>query len=512
MAVEGEQELDDFLNFLSAKERRSFQAWNEANVSELGSAYVLAGLPVEVLTISNWKLGIRPDDVTLTNDQIKGVGAALERRRDGDIDHMFLCSDVLAVFHDALTDRSTGRVAIVTTKNIQAFVCENFLGVKITNAQQRVLMCLLAGMSLTESAELDDRSIETRKQQAQQLRHKFNVERTDDLVRIIGAQLTKSVSIMLGGQSALNNEHFNEYCRKFLPREARQTVLISDVGQPIRVVDLGPKDGRPMIALHPIILPDIRTKDVETLDELGIRLLWPLRNGQLGPNDQTLLEDEQIEQALWGIKSIFNTFLVKPATLLCFAASSKVAIRYAKRHPETVSTMCFLGSCVLEGRPESGPRLLARGLMSMLSSRPMLANAAMAFFRERVMNRRNYIKFLRRQFEASKADSLIVGRELAEPNLGERLRFALLSSIPSIRHDFNFQRALEWGRLDANKHRVFFFHGDDDAIHPISLIEGLVSKHPNARLRTVTDAGQLLHHEHLQGILAQLKDELDANS
>lgn len=502
-------DLDDFLEFLPERERRSFESWSERNTSELGSTFLIGGIPVDVVTISGWKLRLHQTQFTIDTDTIRALNSVLQLRQDGDLNHMFLCGKALVVFHDAVTDRSTGRAAMISDQVLDAFIQAHFPSIRLTKAQRRVMACLLGGLSLSEGAETDGRSQETRKQQAQEIRQKFMVDRTEDLVRIVGAQLTRTVSAVLGGQDALNNVHFNEYCQKYLPSAVRRTVLITENGRPLRVLDMGPKDGAPMIGLHPIILPDFRTEDVEALSDIGVRLIWPLRNGQLGPADPTLSEEEQISRAIDDIRLVHSAFLLGSVPLVSFAASSKVAVRYADRFPDTISSLCFLGACVLEGRPQAGPRSLAKGLIAMLTSSPSLANTAMAFFRERVLNKKNFAKFLRRQFEASPPDTEIIERDLSDPIRQERMRFAILNSAPSLRHDFNFQRALEWRRLNTSRDKVYFFHGEEDAIHPVDLIQGLVAKNPDARLVRIAGAGQLLHHEHLKNILSQISTHSD---
>jgi hypothetical protein len=70
-----------------------------------------------------------------------------------------------------------------------------------------------------------------------------------------------------------------------VPAKGLRTLVLQDhAGAPVRVVDAGPRDGRPVIILHPQIFPLIGPADAAPLFRHQIRALWPIRQGALVPD------------------------------------------------------------------------------------------------------------------------------------------------------------------------------------------------------------------------------------
>ncbi|WP_295807915.1 alpha/beta hydrolase [uncultured Nitratireductor sp.] len=492
------------MNFLADQEFDAFDKWHDRYGKRFATNSSLHGYPVPVLQYANWRLLDTECINALDHDLHREIEERIRLRRTGRNEQCILHGDDLLILHDTARDRSTGFVVIVSPDALEWFLAQHFPNARPTPALLRLTACYLGGLSLSEGARLDGKSVETRKSQARELRQRLDLERTEDVQRIVGGQLIAALSAMLTEASVQSHDVFERYRERYLPEAVRCLVLSDSGNKPFRILDMGPKAGTPLIVLHAMILPDIRQKDIALLDELGLRLIWPLRNGLYAPDDPTFSEDEQIRHACHGIDLVRRVFCEEKIHILSLAASSKVAIAYARKNAENIDALFFAAACVLEGRPVSGARRLAKGMLALASRNETLMSATMDYFRRTILTPARFPAFIRGQFQASRADSLIVEAELAGPHGGERFREALIHSIPSARHDFGFQRALDWDLARALGIETHFLHGDDDPIHPLPLIRTLVESFSEAHLHVIEKAGQLLYHDHLRDMLTPI--------
>ncbi|WIY53962.1 hypothetical protein O9Z70_05375 [Devosia sp. YIM 151766] len=496
--------VNDALHHLYQHERDAFDHWLEKDGANIETSCEIDGWRVPVLQYVKWKLASTSSSL---RSDIQNM--LLERGR-GNQNDFILRGSTLFAFIDDRSGRSSGHIVILSPNVIAGCLKSCFPGAKITPALQRVVTCCIAGFSLGEIAKLDRKSNDTLKTQSRELRHQLELETTGDIGRIVSMRLAGVLGAALGTRNAPANDAFYRYVINYLPQEVRSLVLVDNNNQSHRILDMGPKTGTPVIVLHAIVPPDIRPQDIALLNELGLRLLWPLRNGLNAPDDPILSEAQQIEHACRGIELVHQVFCQGRTALLSYAASSKVALAYTEANPEHIEALFFAGACLLEGRPKHGARRLARGLLALASRNQTIMGAAMEYFRRKALTKERFPHFIRRQFRVSEADSAIVEEELSKRFAGQRFREALINSVSSARHDFGFQRALDWEKASGLNVEMHFLHGDNDEIHPLPLIEALVSKLPMAQLHKIEGAGQLLYYDHLRSVLSRIADRLVA--
>ena len=88
------------------------------------------------------------------------------------------------------------------------------------------------------------------------------------------------------------------------------------------------------------------------------------------------------------------------------------------------------------------------------------------------------------------------------------MRFALRTSLTSIRHDFLHQADIGWENASNLEIPMTFHHGTEDRIHPIALIEELSEALPNSRIHRVPGGGQLLYYEFFAPILKEISSTI----
>lgn len=492
----------DALHFLQPPEFDAFFRWSRDEGGR--TATIEAGSQrIRLLKYSGWRIEGRSGDA-IDQEITTEAQCLLDARRRGSLESFALAGDDLLVCREENTDRSSGHIVIISPEAMSWFLRTDFPEAAFSPALLRVLICYIAGLSLGRIAALNGKSVDTIKSQSRELRRRLGLQRTDDIARIVGTRLALSIEKTLDGDLAGRNLEFAYYVRRYLPQGVRSMVLLDEQGRLHRILDMGPKSGVPLICLHPMILSDFRDQDIDLLNELGLRLLWPLRNGLIAPTDPALSEAEQIDHACKGIEIAGRIFVDGKVSILSFNASSKVMLVYASSNPEGVEALFFAGVCIPMERPETSVRRLGRGMISLASRNRALMSAALEYLRRQVFTPDRMEKFLASHFRGRPADMTIVKSELCGKFGSDRLRDALIASIRSAQHDFSFQRTIGWHNARQLKAEMHFFHGMDDVIHPLPQVEALVADILGATLHRLPGAGDLLYHEHLKSILTPI--------
>jgi len=402
-----------------------------------------------------------------------------------------------------LVEGRTAFVARITDADLAAFLGASFPDLRLPGALRHLLRLHLAGIGLKDGARRDGRSVETRKRQSQQLRAAFEADDLATIGRQVAAALVLALDRFVAPPGHGIDRTLQEYVARFMPRGTRLFSLAAQDGTPVPVIDMGPAGGRPILVLHPMALPDIRPAEIAALDRLNLRLVWPLRHGTCAPGAAALPPRDHLAQALSGAQLALGVTCGGRAPVLAFAAASRVGLDLATVAPEAVSALHVAGVCLRDGRPEAGPRRLARGVLALAARNPGLLDPVMEQIVARLRRPGVFEDFLRRQFSDSAADLAVVETDLNGPHGSARFRTVLLESAASARHDFLFQSDLGWDRvppdLDLHLH-----HGGEDRIHPLPLIAALADRLPGARLHVHPQAGQLFHHDHLTRLLERM--------
>ncbi|WP_143100432.1 alpha/beta fold hydrolase [Roseovarius indicus] len=402
---------------------------------------------------------------------------------------------------------TAGFTALLDPDCLSEFLMATFPAASLSPALRRVLVLQMSGIGLKEGARLDNRSVETRKRQAQHLRERFDGADLSTISRKVAAALVLALAAHVNPPRQAVGRTLADYVNRYMPKGVRAYGLTSADGRTSTpVLDMGRPDARPVIVLHPMALPDIRAAEIEACERIGLRLIWPLRHGTLDPGASALTPEAHMEHAVRGAELAITTVAHDRVPVLAFAAASKVGLALARAHPERVSALHVAGACVREGRPETGARRLARGVLALAAQRPMLLDPVLGHLEGRLRRPGALKQLLEAQFSDSPADAAIVARDLHGTYGVDRFSDSLLDSAASARHDFLFQADLGWHRAPADL-AIQLHHGAQDAIHPLPLIEALADSLPNARLHVLPGAGQLVWYEHLHRVLERVAAE-----
>lgn len=493
---------------------------NKENLVDQGLEDILSVLPPGTgdfpLRLFKWRPAIfveaggvlRPEDPSLRDtDAFRVASRFLEDiRAEGMPVAFHIAGHDLLVRVSQHTAGTAGFVAVLDPECFHEFLKTSFPSASVSPALRRVLALQLAGIGLKEGALIDRRSVETRKRQAQHLRGEFDGAALAAVSRKVAAALVLALSAHIHPPRNAVGRALADYVGRYMPEGVRAYGLTSaDARSSTAVLDMGPRDAKPVIVLHPMALPDIRETEIDICESLGLRLIWPLRHGTLDPGASALSPEAHLNHAVGGAALAMTTIAQEKVPVLAFAAASKVGLALARAHGDRVSNLHVASVCVRAGRPESGPRRLARGVLAVASQRPALLDPILAHLEARLRKPGALEQLLESQFSDSPADSAVIARDLGGTYGIDRFADSLLDSAASARHDFLFQADLGWERTPADL-PVHLHHGAQDAIHPLSIVETLYRSLPNAKLNVLPEAGQLIWYEHLHNVLEHVAE------
>lgn len=378
----------------------------------------------------------------------------------------------------------------------------------VTASELRILKQLLCGLNLSEAAAQDAVSHETKRTQFKSLCRKLGARSQNELTSVALTRILLNLSVGNAATVSSGDRLFIELAREFMP-EARAFLLSGAAGADHRFLDIGPVDGRPVVFLHSQILPDLRPDDLAALHRHNIRLIVPLRNGAMASAFDRLDIEAHLDHACEGIDLARSHFCVERADILPCISGSVYGLEYARRYPDRVRTLAFVGACV---KPNTGPATAGRlraGMFALATRHWGLYSRVLEFYGRRIQRPDTLRKLLLNVYRPCLADLAVVKGEYAPPHGGERVRRLFSSSVESLKHDFYHQAHPRWETFPRSRFPTAFFHGTHDFIHSIGDVRDLAQSWGDVPIHPVNGAGQLLYHRHFEPMLAAYRAFLD---
>lgn len=405
----------------------------------------------------------------------------------------------LALVIDGNDERLT-RIMVLSDGAIARALRSILCGAEMTAAEMRLLKQLVCGVDLAEAARADGVSHETKRTQYKSLARKFGARSQGELTVRTLAHLLINPGVFALSDAYANNDLFAALADEFLPH-ARCHVLQGPDKVRHRFIDLGPGDGRPVVFVHPQILPDFRPEDIEVLRARELRLIVPLRHGAMAQGGSALNVSDHLDHACKGIDLARTHFASAQADLLLCISGAAYGIEYARRHPERVASLAFAGAPAIPAADASNKGRFRSGLMRLATSDGALFSRMIDFLGRRINRPDTLRRLLMNYYRPCPADLAMIESEYAAPHGGERLRKQITLSMSSIRQDLHHQVRPHWHDLPKGRFPVTFLHGDKDYFYPIDTVRALADELGGYPVHAIPEAGQLLYYRHFAPLL-----------
>jgi pimeloyl-ACP methyl ester carboxylesterase len=415
--------------------------------------------------------------------------------------------ETAAVLLGPLTDTSdprlgrNGSAIVFRLDAVTQLLALDFPDLPLTQVEQRILFHLLAGLDLRDMAMLDGVGYETRRGQFKALAAKLGISRQIDIVRLLLGRML----VLLGQRPRNDTAHALFFEETGDPRYGggRPFTMLGPDGVQLRAVEVGQRQGTPVIILHPQASPLLSAMETQALEAEGLRTLWPLRDGALAPSATALPLPTQRARSLAAIRTTHEMFCQGPVPLVGLISGAPYAIEAALAMPERFSRLIIVGACHAPSTAGPGPGALRRGLYWIARHSPSFLGVALGLLAAQISRPGAYVRAMRNHHADSPADLAIIEQATRDRQM-DRMQARYCGSLGAIRNDFLFQTIFDWSKLSDVSIPVHFIHGAEDPVHSAKQIAALADTLPHASLDVIPGAGQLLLLQHMLKVIRLL--------
>lgn len=262
--------------------------------------------------------------IEIFNDANEAVQAELETNADG----LYLLP--AGSFSRDNTQNSVPPQNFISDADIVAIFHLRFHNA-ITPAECQVLKSTLCGQSLREMSNDKNVSYETRRNQMSSLRNKSGLKRQTELVLTMSVLLTSTVHSKSTQQTSVE---LPAYLNKFYPNNHRIMNPVLSSGRTLKIIDLGPATGRPMIYMYAAFYPFFPLPHQQkVLEELNIRVLIPLRPGFFELPVSVKNAEERLDNFVADTFEFIDVFNLREAPIFSNENGTMAALKLLQAQP-----------------------------------------------------------------------------------------------------------------------------------------------------------------------------------
>lgn len=365
----------------------------------------------------------------------------------------------------------------------------------LTETEFRLTGMLLAGHDLRAAAEADGVAYDTRRKQLRVVLHKLGIGSQQALVRTVMFALLDRLLRHLAQPQGLGADIL------FLQDSYGDELSVHDLGVTagrLRVVEVGPRHGRPVVFVHPMMLAALPLPEqVDLLHKHNLRVLVPLRSGFHGSDlDVPLTDPVAARMAAYAaaVEQMLDIFGVARAPVISIILGAPWAVSVCKQLGERAEQLLFVGPPVPPHRmPNSVSQSFVRAITSFAWRMPHAVEALVRLHSKLLSSERLMAKGLLHAYRESQVDTDVVQALIDRGWLQKWLRMAVTYSVNGIAADL-LANAVDWdielGQLACPLH---FLTGADDKVGDNGIMAEIAAMHPHATLEVLPDEGQLFY-------------------
>lgn len=380
---------------------------------------------------------------------------------------------------------------------------EDAISIELSEAEFVLFLDLASGCSIEQSASIAHIATSTRRKQLQGCFRKLGVTSQVEMVSLANRLISKLTTLLSEQLTPVTSEW--TFYRRFLPNRVRRGVFEDASHRSVRYLEVGPVSARPVIILHPMMFPHISECDVDLFYELGIRAIWPIRDGCL--NSQKLAAKDWAQhcrQTVSDLHLIHEMFATGPVPIIALVSSGAYATRFALKHPECVERIDYVSTCFSSGKSKSKDAYFGDYLVRNLRNNGRMALVAVQHIAGVVTQKNQLEGTIRRIFRGSDVDQAQITRDFSSPNRAERAKFTVKSSIDSMRFDYLSQLRFSWLSARHVKVHKQFWHGAEDRVHDPDDLSNLAEQVSGKKANIITNMGHLTQGAPLRDAFRQI--------
>lgn len=403
-----------------------------------------------------------------------------------------------------LPNQPHGRKGRLLLFGIEFIACELkklFPTAAITNAERRVLLQTVAGISLKHAAELDTVSYETKKSQLRSVFQKTQLNSQQALSQFLISHLTMEIAAKISRQpsQAESDEMFFYYADNYMGSYVRASVVQESANKRFRILEFGDPSGTPIVCIHHLGIINFSEEELFHLKRNRLRLICPLRHGALGPADEKISSIEHLEHALAGIDLAVSLTGQKQATILSLLSGCLYGIKYADKNSQKVANLIMLGASYKPPVSKNVTSIFKKNLHDLAAEHERTLEVTVSTMLDNVDQPLKLKNVVLESHNNGAADSTTINALFSDNTQVTAMQHRLRHSPNSIVQDLKMQSVKDWTPLAriADKIDIHFIHGTADDLVPLENIQHLIQTHP-AQLHRVEGAGNWIFGDYTE--------------
>ncbi|WP_299685898.1 alpha/beta fold hydrolase [uncultured Tateyamaria sp.] len=414
----------------------------------------------------------------------------------------------------AVSDRGAKRNTLRTVLITRALFHEVFdlfnRQCQLTPAEKVVVFQLVAGLNPTGAAREDGVSIETKRSHLKRAMSKLGCASQSETVRMLISQL---VHIMyLCEQDPDQSRVIDAFTADHLREPIRLSTQRLQTGRLIRIWEMGPVDGKPLLVLHGYLFPFLLLNAQEALLRKNIRLVIPVRAGYL--DDQACAsafgEGTLIDQTIDDLLAFMEKTWAGPVDVLCHSSGAFYAMLMLQRDPHCFARLVVTSINLMDHRREatSPAAKFLDGLRKLATHNGMYKRLS-AQFQQRVFSNDRTTRFvLRKLFSASDTDVQALNGQVGYGEAFGWYRALHAHSTIGIASDFELVHKESANLVNGLRTPTVFVHGTQDHFTEPDVLRSYLDGQDHAQMRLVEGAGHLSVASHATQIWDAIADSL----
>lgn len=494
-------------------ENQLLQAWYEDSLSLMGSDTGAASVEISETQLNNWQASIGILTLSSKGEEVWSHGDTQECHEflsENDLAKLTDASITVEIFRDGLVlvsaVRNVVRIVYADHGSMMNVLRDAAPNIDLSNAELRLLLQILAGKNLRESAELDGVSYETKRSQFKSLAIRTGFRTQSEVIRLSLLALSAHALDHADARSSETEtqiESDQDFLNLFYPNVFRYHSITIGTSRPLRVVETGPITGTPIVYVHSQTLPPPSQFQTDWLEKNNIRLIIPLRAGFLDENAERLSLTAHRIQATEDLASTINLFCGGNVRVVATSTGSAYAIHLARLHPNCISQLTFFSAAYL-GKYDN--TLLVK-LVSGLHNIAGRSNLILEKIYSRYVKKMSTIDGVRALMESaykSSPNDMKIFKDVLTTTMGHRWMYeSYRTSRWSVINDVTMPNIRVWDDVSKVKIPTLFVHGQNDPVNAIQYAKNICKKFQNSKFVELENEGQSIFRHRLEEMISR---------
>lgn len=358
----------------------------------------------------------------------------------------------------------------------------------LTFRETSALFQFLGGATWRQAAQVDAVSEETKKTQFKAACAKLKARGQVAVTRKLISQLN---AIQLLRDNAVDGpSRLHAFLETYLAKDARLHVIYRLKDRPLRFLESGPRNSKPILVFHGIAFPLILLEKARVLDRLNLRLITPIRPGFF--EDASVFARSAGLSAVADARDIVDVLKLSQVQVLGSGFGFSQATLFAAEFPSRCTRLLGLSPYFASNGPDEHPFVKVVSALEELDDKPLALAQLADQFQELSADPESFLKILDGLLAVSELDRRYLRRSIGGRYVYEVLSEALSASLPGIVMDF-LPKAQAWQSTFAKLTLpILLVRGTQDDITSAEICQSLKDANANAALLEIDGGGQFV--------------------